>query len=140
GGRAHRGLRPPARAAAGGAHGAAARLARARPRSALERPRLSAGADAPAPGAGSLRVPRPARRGTRARPRGAPRPGARLRRLLTRLERPEHGLGAADLELHRLLDEELLHHAVLHDHRVALRALAHPEARAVEGEAHRLGE
>src|SRR5712691_7734394 len=47
----------------------------------------------------------------------------------------EHRLGAAHLVLARRLDVELLHHAVLDQHRVALRAHAHVARDEVELEA-----
>src|SRR5262245_1254675 len=56
------------------------------------------------------------------------------------LESLEHGLRARHFELHRLLDGEVLQHAVLHHGRVALRADAEAGAGGVELEAHRLGE
>src|SRR5260370_35288873 len=53
----------------------------------------------------------------------------------------EQSVAAGDLDLAgRLLDIELLHHAVLDQHGIALRADAEPIARAVEGQIHRLGE
>src|SRR5215475_3803351 len=54
-------------------------------------------------------------------------------------ELAEQIIGRADLELARRLDVELLHNAILDQHRVTLAALAHAELRAVHGEAHRVG-
>src|SRR5688500_10593770 len=55
-------------------------------------------------------------------------------------ELPEPALGAADLEIARRLDVELLDHAVVDDHRVALGALAHAVARAVHRQPEGFGE
>src|SRR3954452_13910620 len=53
----------------------------------------------------------------------------------------EQRVAAGDLDLaRRFLDVELLHHAVLDQHGVALGARAEAVARAVEGEVDRLGE
>src|SRR6266851_8874040 len=53
----------------------------------------------------------------------------------------EQGVAAGDLDLaRRFLDIELLHHAVLDQHGIALRARAETVARAVEGQVDRLGE
>src|SRR6267142_6092134 len=55
------------------------------------------------------------------------------------LELRQHRLGAAHFVFPRRFDVELLHHAVLDQHRVALRAHAHVARREVELEAERLG-
>src|SRR5882757_5112996 len=53
----------------------------------------------------------------------------------------EQGVAAGNLDLAgRFLDIELLHHAVLDQHGIALRARAEPIARAVEGQIDGLGE
>src|SRR5690348_10830369 len=55
------------------------------------------------------------------------------------LQLRQHRLGAAHFVLPRRLDVELLHHAVLDEHRVALRAHAHVARGEVELQAQRPG-
>src|SRR6516165_6805398 len=62
-----------------------------------------------------------------------------LRPGLMALELRQHCLRAADLVLAGRLDVQLLHHAVLDQHRVALRAHAHVASGEVELQAKRLG-
>src|SRR6185312_595596 len=59
---------------------------------------------------------------------------------VTGSETLDHRLGAGHVELTRLLDIERLHHAVIDQHRIALRAGAHAVTAGVELEPHRLGE
>src|SRR5690606_30896508 len=76
---------------------------------------------------------------------GRLRPSAKRLELLSlagsgRLELGHQVVGRRDLELARGLDVEPLHDAVVDDHRVALRALAHAEAGAVHLQADGAGE
>src|SRR5580704_18132715 len=52
----------------------------------------------------------------------------------------QHRVGVADLELAGLLHVQRLHHPVVHQHRVALRAHPHPAGGEIHLEAQRLGE